>query len=218
MQILIQTICTKGRSLREAIASDARIGRHDLEVVQQKRPGRQRGLAQRAQDLAALAHAGGGVQCDPRVAVDAVHEAVLLDQLLVGLAIGVGLAHRGDQRQRAHGGDQQVARDAVDAAMEQRQEQADADARPQAGRAQRLGAQVVAFAQGRLALVIGQLPGVPGAADPVLDHLLQFEFRILAARQWHQPDLAHHVADPAQLDVLLLHEVVVRELGIAGHR
>ena len=45
MQILIQTICTKGRSLREAIASDARIGRHDLEVVQQKRAGRQRGWA-----------------------------------------------------------------------------------------------------------------------------------------------------------------------------
>ena len=45
MQILIQTSCSKGRSLREAIASDARIGRHDLEVVQQKRPGRPRGWA-----------------------------------------------------------------------------------------------------------------------------------------------------------------------------
>jgi len=45
MQILIQTVCTKGRSLREAIASDLRIGRHDLQVVQQKRPGRARGWA-----------------------------------------------------------------------------------------------------------------------------------------------------------------------------
>lgn len=45
VQILIQTICTRGRSLREAIVGDPRIGRHDLVVVQQKRPGRQRGWA-----------------------------------------------------------------------------------------------------------------------------------------------------------------------------
>ncbi|MEO6264170.1 MAG: hypothetical protein ABIO58_04300 [Luteimonas sp.] len=45
MQILIQTICTRGRSLREAIANDARIERHDLQVVQQKRPGRRHGWA-----------------------------------------------------------------------------------------------------------------------------------------------------------------------------
>jgi hypothetical protein len=45
MQILIQTICTKGRSLREAIAGDPRIGGHDLQVVHQKRPGRPRGWA-----------------------------------------------------------------------------------------------------------------------------------------------------------------------------
>lgn len=43
MQILIQAVCTRGRSLREAIANDSRIARHDLEVVQQKRPGRPRG-------------------------------------------------------------------------------------------------------------------------------------------------------------------------------
>ncbi len=45
MQILIQTICTRGRSLREAIVNDPRIDRHDLEVVHQKRPGRPRGWA-----------------------------------------------------------------------------------------------------------------------------------------------------------------------------
>lgn len=43
MQILIQAVCTRGRSLREAIANDHRLARHDLEVVQQKRPGRPRG-------------------------------------------------------------------------------------------------------------------------------------------------------------------------------
>lgn len=43
MQILIQAVCTRGRSLREAIANDARIARYDLEVVQQKRAGRPRG-------------------------------------------------------------------------------------------------------------------------------------------------------------------------------
>ena len=45
MQILIQTICTRGRSLREAIVNDARLGGHDLSVVEQKRPGRARGWA-----------------------------------------------------------------------------------------------------------------------------------------------------------------------------
>ena len=45
MQILIQTVCTRGRSLREAITNDQRIGRHDLQVLQQKRPGRSRGWA-----------------------------------------------------------------------------------------------------------------------------------------------------------------------------
>ncbi len=45
MQILIQTVCTRGRSLREAIVGDQRISRHDLQVLQQKRPGRSRGWA-----------------------------------------------------------------------------------------------------------------------------------------------------------------------------
>ena len=45
MQILIQVVCTKGRSLREAIANDRRLEGHHLQVVQQKRPGRPRGWA-----------------------------------------------------------------------------------------------------------------------------------------------------------------------------
>jgi hypothetical protein len=46
MQILIQTVCSRGRSLREAIARDARrLEGHHLQVLQQKRPGRQHGWA-----------------------------------------------------------------------------------------------------------------------------------------------------------------------------
>jgi len=45
MQILIQVVCTKGRSLREAISGDAKLADHDLQVVHQKRPGRQHGWA-----------------------------------------------------------------------------------------------------------------------------------------------------------------------------
>ena len=46
MQILIQTLCSKGRSLREAIANDERhLQAHQLQVLQQKRPGRQHGWA-----------------------------------------------------------------------------------------------------------------------------------------------------------------------------
>jgi len=45
MQTLIQVVCSKGRSLREAIAGDPRIARHQLQVVQQKRPGRSHGWA-----------------------------------------------------------------------------------------------------------------------------------------------------------------------------
>ena len=45
MQILIQVVCTKGRSLREAISSDRRLEGHHLQVVQQKRPGRAHGWA-----------------------------------------------------------------------------------------------------------------------------------------------------------------------------
>jgi hypothetical protein len=46
MQVLIQTVCTRGRSLREAIGNDtAHLQRHDLQVLHQKRPGRQHGWA-----------------------------------------------------------------------------------------------------------------------------------------------------------------------------
>jgi hypothetical protein len=40
VQILVQALCTKGRSLREAIASDARLTSHQLQVTRQMQPGR----------------------------------------------------------------------------------------------------------------------------------------------------------------------------------
>jgi hypothetical protein len=40
MQILIHALCTKGESLREAIANDQRLGQHQLEMVREKQPGR----------------------------------------------------------------------------------------------------------------------------------------------------------------------------------
>ena len=43
MQILVQVLCTKGRSLREAIASDKQINKFGLRVTSEKQPGRQPG-------------------------------------------------------------------------------------------------------------------------------------------------------------------------------
>jgi hypothetical protein len=40
MQILVQVLCSKGRSLREAIASDERLEHHGLQVTRQLQPGR----------------------------------------------------------------------------------------------------------------------------------------------------------------------------------
>ncbi len=40
MQILVQVLCTKGASLREAIASDKRIGKYGLQVTSEKQSGR----------------------------------------------------------------------------------------------------------------------------------------------------------------------------------
>jgi len=40
MQILVQALCSKGKSLREAIASDARLTRYQLQVTRQMQPGR----------------------------------------------------------------------------------------------------------------------------------------------------------------------------------
>ncbi len=40
MQILIHALCTKGQSLREAIANDPRLEGHGLEVVREKQAGR----------------------------------------------------------------------------------------------------------------------------------------------------------------------------------
>jgi hypothetical protein len=43
MQVLVQVICTRGPSLRDAIAKHARLEDHFLRVTEQKRPGRPRG-------------------------------------------------------------------------------------------------------------------------------------------------------------------------------
>jgi hypothetical protein len=43
MQILVQAICSRGPSLRDAIAKHPRLESHLLKVTQQKRPDRSRG-------------------------------------------------------------------------------------------------------------------------------------------------------------------------------
>lgn len=43
MQVLVQVICTRGQSLRDAITNHPRLEDHNLEVAEQKRPGRARG-------------------------------------------------------------------------------------------------------------------------------------------------------------------------------
>ena len=40
MQILISVLCTKGRSMRQAIADDPRIERYKLQVTKEAQPGR----------------------------------------------------------------------------------------------------------------------------------------------------------------------------------
>ncbi len=40
MQILVQVLCSKGQSLREAIANDPRLGSYNLQVIREKQPGR----------------------------------------------------------------------------------------------------------------------------------------------------------------------------------
>ena len=40
MQILVQALCSKGKSLREAIGTDARLERYGLQVTRQLQPGR----------------------------------------------------------------------------------------------------------------------------------------------------------------------------------
>jgi hypothetical protein len=40
MQILIQVLCTKGRSIRQAIADDPRLDRFALQVTKEAQPGR----------------------------------------------------------------------------------------------------------------------------------------------------------------------------------
>lgn len=45
VQTLVQVVCTRGPSLREAIAKQKRMDRYGLQVTLQKRPGRQHGWA-----------------------------------------------------------------------------------------------------------------------------------------------------------------------------
>lgn len=54
MQILVQALCTKGKSLREAIGTDVRLDRHGLQVTRQLQLGRAPGWLKRsAESLAA---------------------------------------------------------------------------------------------------------------------------------------------------------------------
>jgi len=43
MQTVVQVVCTRRRSLRDAIANDARLRKHGLEILQEKKPGRSPG-------------------------------------------------------------------------------------------------------------------------------------------------------------------------------
>ena len=45
MQTVVQVVCSRGRSMRDAIANDRRLGKHGLEMVQEKKPGRSPGWA-----------------------------------------------------------------------------------------------------------------------------------------------------------------------------
>ncbi len=67
--------------------------------------------------------------------------------------------------------------------MEQRKEKADADAGPQACSTERLGAQVMAFAQRGLALVVGKLPGAARPSHPLFDDRIHCLRRIVVPGQ-----------------------------------
>ncbi|MES2124943.1 MAG: hypothetical protein V4503_09700 [Gemmatimonadota bacterium] len=45
MQTLVQVICTRGRSLRDAIVNDPRLAAYQLDVAAKLRPGRSQGWA-----------------------------------------------------------------------------------------------------------------------------------------------------------------------------
>ena len=45
MQVLVQVVCSRGPSLRQAIAADEKLSTFDLCVTEQKRPGRSHGWA-----------------------------------------------------------------------------------------------------------------------------------------------------------------------------
>jgi hypothetical protein len=43
MQVLVQVVCTRGRSLRDAVARHRRLGDHSLQVIEMQRPKRSHG-------------------------------------------------------------------------------------------------------------------------------------------------------------------------------
>ncbi len=43
MQVLVQVVCSKGRSLRDAIGTHPKLDRHHLKVTEHQRPGRPHG-------------------------------------------------------------------------------------------------------------------------------------------------------------------------------
>jgi hypothetical protein len=43
MQILVQVICSRGRSLRDAVRTHPKLGAYDLKVIEHQKPGRPHG-------------------------------------------------------------------------------------------------------------------------------------------------------------------------------
>jgi hypothetical protein len=60
MQILIQVLCTKGSSIRQAIADDPRIERFALQVTKEAQPGAHRWLKLHATDETAARSTSSG--------------------------------------------------------------------------------------------------------------------------------------------------------------
>ena len=43
MQVLVQVVCKRGPSMRDAVANSPQLKNHNLQVIEKKRPGRSRG-------------------------------------------------------------------------------------------------------------------------------------------------------------------------------
>src|SRR6185437_3893578 len=88
-----------------------------------------------------------------------------------------------------------------------------------AGETERLGDVVLPGTLNGLAAEIVHLAAMHRVADPLADDDVQLQLRM----RWRvegvaESRTAHHIARPAQFDVLLLHEAVLRELGVVGER